>query len=82
MQFAMMGAAKWHRELVADFKSEAAGLSEAKVMRVARLSATDKTGLFGDKPQVLLIAPPLFLRECQRFGITICGRPLTHGCFG
>ena len=60
MQLAVMGAAKRYREFVTDLLSKTAGLGKPKVVRVARLSATDKAGMFGHKAQVPAVAlPPL-----------------------
>ena len=43
-------------ELVTDLLSETAGLGEPQMMGIAGLPSTDQAGLFGDKPEMALVA--------------------------
>ena len=49
VQFPMVSAAEWHRELVADLEAEPAGLREAQMVGVAGLASADKAALLGHK---------------------------------
>ena len=49
MQLAVMTSAEGHGELIAYLEANGSRLRKAQVMRVARLAATDKAGLRGDK---------------------------------
>ena len=56
MQLAMVSAAQWDRELVADFAAERVRLRKAQMVSVAWLTSTDQAGLLGDKAHMLAIA--------------------------
>ena len=58
MQLPVMATAKRHRELVADFQTNAARLRKSQMMRVARLPSADKTGLRCDELQMPLVTQP------------------------
>ena len=51
-----MGPAQGDSEFVAHFSTERPRLHEAKMVGIAGLSSTYKTGLLGDKSEMLLIA--------------------------
>src|SRR5262249_26247325 len=53
---AMMPAAEWDRELVADLAAERTGLSKSEVVGIRRLAAAQQTRLLGDIAQVLTVA--------------------------
>jgi hypothetical protein len=61
----MMSSAQRDRELVTDLAAESAVLREPEMMRVARLTPTDQTGLLGDIAHVIAIAnaPRLRMHE-------------------
>ena len=67
-----MGAAERYCELVADLLSEPAGLGKPKMMGVARLSAADEAGLFGNEAQVLVVALPPLLWQGEG-GVAVIG---------
>ena len=54
MQLLMVITAERHGEFIADLETQGARLCEAQMMRIARLTPTDKTGLRRNKPQVAL----------------------------
>ncbi|MGC1777874.1 MAG: hypothetical protein WBB34_07990, partial [Xanthobacteraceae bacterium] len=56
MQFAMMSAAEWDRELVADLAAERPALGKAEMMGIAGLATAEKAGLLGDEANVVAIA--------------------------
>jgi hypothetical protein len=73
VQLAMMGAAKRHRELIADFAPQCSGLREAEMVGIARLAAADETWLGGDKVQVVLVSkPPRFCRYRSVRRLVVC----------
>ena len=49
MQLPVMPTTERYCELIADFQANAARLRKSQVMRVARLSSADKTGLGRDE---------------------------------
>jgi hypothetical protein len=51
----MMSPAERHSEFIADFAPEGARLCEAKMMRIRRRAAADKTWLASDKAQMPLV---------------------------
>ena len=63
MQLPVMTAAERDGELVADFEADGPRLSKAQVMRIARLSAADKTGLRGNEFEMRLVAKTLGLGD-------------------
>jgi hypothetical protein len=56
VKFAMMTAAEWEGELIADLTPQCAALGKAQVMGIARRTAAYQARLFGDEPDVLTIA--------------------------
>jgi hypothetical protein len=58
MQLPMMSTAKGYGELIAHFEAKRSGLGKPQVVRIARLPATDKTGLRGHESQMALVAKP------------------------
>ena len=58
MQLPVMAAAERYCELIADFQANAARLGKSKMMRVARLSAADKTRLRCDKLEMSFVTQP------------------------
>jgi hypothetical protein len=52
LQLLMVITAEWHGELVADFKTQGARLRKSQVMRIGRLTPTDKTGLRRNESQM------------------------------
>ena len=63
MQFLMVGATKWHRELIADLTAKSPLLREFQVMRITRRLLADKTGLTSHKQKMCLVALANFLRN-------------------
>ena len=59
MQLPVMPTTERYCELIADFQANAARLRKSKMMRIARLSSADKTGLRCDEFQMCLITQPL-----------------------
>src|ERR1035441_5591845 len=55
VQLTMMAAAERNGELIADFQAQGSGLRKAQVMRIGRLTPTDKTGLRRNKPQMAFV---------------------------
>src|SRR5262249_23708194 len=53
---AMMPAAEWDRELIADLTAERTGLGETEVVGVRGLAAAHETRLLGDVAKVLPVA--------------------------
>jgi hypothetical protein len=66
VQFAVMRPTKRYSELVADLKTETAGLSKAQAVGIAGLPAADQAGLLGDKSQVGFVAQPTQLRKGEQ----------------
>jgi hypothetical protein len=58
VQLAVVNAAKWDRELVADFAAKGPRLHKPKVVGIAGLPTTHQTRQGGDKIEVLLVDPP------------------------
>ena len=52
MQLLMVITAERHGEFIADLETQGTRLCETQMMRIARLTPTDKTGLRRNKPQV------------------------------
>ena len=63
VELAMMSPAQGNCELITDLAAKSAVLGEPQMMRVARLSPADQTGLLGDKAHVIAIA------NAPRFGV-------------
>jgi hypothetical protein len=72
---AVMAAAQWHGEFVADLAAQRPRLGEAQVVWIGRRAAADQTRLPGDKPQVLLVAVALGLGE-REHALVDAGRRL------
>jgi len=64
MHRAVMAAAEWDRELIAELAAERAGLGEPEVVGVRGLAAAQETGLLGDVAKVLPVA--IAPRGCDR----------------
>jgi hypothetical protein len=56
VQFAVMEAAYWDREFVADLATQRLRLGETKMMRFRRNAAADEAWLLGHEFAVLLVA--------------------------
>jgi hypothetical protein len=54
-----------HREFVASFAAERARLRTAKMMRVRRLTPAHKTGLLGDKSDMVLVPDSTWFRQSE-----------------
>jgi hypothetical protein len=65
VEFAVVEPAEGDRELVADLAAERADLSEAEVVRVARLSPANEAGPRSDKLDVGLVPVAARLRDGQ-----------------
>src|SRR5262249_60490086 len=63
MYRAMMPAAEWNRELIADLAAKRAGLGESKMVWIGGLAAAQQTRLLGDVAQVLPVAIAMWLRD-------------------
>jgi len=62
MQFAMMSAAEWHREFVADLTIECTRLREAQMVWIGRPPAADQARLLDHMPDMIAVA------NAARFG--------------
>jgi hypothetical protein len=62
MEFAMVPATKWYRELVADFATKGAFLREAQMVRIRRCAAADQAAVAHHRADVLAIT------NATRFG--------------
>jgi hypothetical protein len=56
MNLAMVDTTQRNNEFIAHLPAHGSRLHEAKVMGIGMLSPTNKTWLFGDEPQMFLIA--------------------------
>jgi hypothetical protein len=63
MEFTMVSAAEWHRELIADFAPKRAALRELKMMRVRRATAAGEARLSAHELQMVPIAQPKWLGQ-------------------
>jgi hypothetical protein len=63
MEFTMVSAAEWHRELIADFAPKRAALRELKMMRVRRATAAGEARLSAHELQMVPIAQPNWLGQ-------------------
>src|SRR6476659_9525308 len=63
MVLLMVDGAERDCEFVADLEPKALGLGKSDVMRMARRSPTNKTGLLGHKAQMLLGSDPLWFAD-------------------
>jgi hypothetical protein len=79
MVLLMVNGAEGYREFVADLEPKALGLGEADVMRMARRSPTNKTGLLGDKAQMLLGSDPLWFAD-GKHALVDLGARTVMGC--
>ena len=59
----MVNGAEGYREFVADLEPKTPRLGKTDVMRMARRSPTNKTGLLGDVAQMLLGSDPLWFAD-------------------
>ena len=71
MQLTVMGAAKRHREFIADFAAQGLRLREPQVMRIGRLAIAEQAGLRGDKVQMRLVAAARRMPDCQGAAVGI-----------
>ena len=58
VHLAMVPAAEWNRELIADLAAECSALREAQVMGIAGLAATNQTRLLGYTSDVVSVPHP------------------------
>ena len=65
VKLAMMGAAKRHREVIADLASHGPRLGKANVMSIGGRGAAQQAGLRGDVAEMLLVADAQGLAEGQ-----------------
>jgi hypothetical protein len=65
VQLAMVAAAERDRELVTDLAAQRPALGKAQLMSIARLTATDGTGLLCHKAHMVAIADAPWLRVGQ-----------------
>ena len=66
MHLAMMSATQGDGELVADLAPKCPALREAQVVSVTGLATANQTRLLGHMSDVLAVANPARLRQCQR----------------
>jgi hypothetical protein len=62
MEFAMVSATKWYRELVAHLATKGALLREAQMVRIRRYAAADQAAIARHRADVLAIT------NATRFG--------------
>jgi hypothetical protein len=65
MGFAMMAAAEWHGELIADFAAKCRWLRESEMVRICRASAANEASLLGDRLDMLAVANSARRSQCQ-----------------
>ena len=65
MQLAMMPPTHRYGELVADLLPHGATLRKAKMVRIRRPPPANETSLLSNRPEVLAVANPSWLRQCQ-----------------
>ena len=56
MNLAVVAAAQWNREFIADLAPEGWGLGEPEMVGIARLAAANQTRLLGDVSNVVSVA--------------------------
>jgi hypothetical protein len=66
VDFPMVPATHWYRELIAHFACHGAALCVAKVVRIGRPAPANKAGLLGNEFDVIAIANPARLRQGER----------------
>ena len=65
VHLAMVPAAEWNRELIADLAAECSTLRKAKVVGVGRSAAANQAGLLGYKSHVISVTHPARFRHRQ-----------------
>jgi hypothetical protein len=63
MGFAMVAAAEWHGEFIADFAAKCGWLRESEMVGICGASAANETRLLGDRFDMLAVANAP--RRCQ-----------------
>jgi hypothetical protein len=71
VELAMMDAAQWDGELIADLASERARLRESEMMGILGAPPADEARLQRHELAVSLIAFARLFRECQTGGVAI-----------
>jgi hypothetical protein len=82
MQFAMMTAAQWDRELITDLSPQGASLRATKVIGVRRTSSADKAGFLGHRPDVVAITHPPRFWQGEYGLVDASGSARTSGSLG
>ena len=65
MHLAMVSSTQGDGELIADLSAECPALREAQVMGIAGLATANQTRLLGHMSNVIAVANPARLRQCQ-----------------
>ena len=78
MNFAVMSAAQWDRELITHLSSKCSALCKSEVVRIGRTPTANQTGMSCDEFHMLAIADSTRLR----MGRTAFFDPLDSGSFG
>ena len=73
MQLAMMPPTHRDGELITDLSPHGATLRKAKVVWIRRPPPANETSLLSNQPEVLSVANPSWLRQCQGELIDSCG---------
>jgi hypothetical protein len=80
MNLAMMTAAQWYDELIADLAPERGVLREPQVTGVRWSSTANQAGLLGNRFDVIAITNPPRLRQRQHALIDQLGRRSLRRC--
>ena len=75
VHLAMVPAAEWNRELIADLAAECSTLRKAKVVGVRRPAAANQAGLLGYKSNVISVTHPARFRHGQHALVNRSGAP-------
>jgi len=75
VHLAMVPAAEWNRELIADLAAECSTLRKAKVVGVRRPAATNQARLLGHESNVISVTHPARFRHGQHALVNRSGPP-------
>src|ERR1700704_5846847 len=81
MEGAMMGAAEWNRELVADPTPQGPRLHEPQVMGVRRAPSAHKAGLRSNELEVRTVAVAARFAQWERALVDVPGSGIVHPLF-
>jgi hypothetical protein len=77
MNFAVVSATQWDGELIADLAPECPALGKSEVVGIRGSTTANQTRVLGDRFDVIPVANPAWLRQCQHALIDALGpRPI------